>query len=429
MTTGASFTSGDLIAVALDLTAGTAQFYKNNVATGALITGLTGAYTPAMNLNYYPSNTIYLNCGQRPFNYAPPTGFLPLHTGNFSTPVIKKPNQYFDINTYAGTSAIQTIINSGAMQPDLVWIKGRSTAYNHILQDSVRGVGSTGKKLTSNFNEGEASSYFDMSYGYVDTINANGFSLNKTGTGGNDWASMNKSGDTYVAWQWKRGTIPGFDIVTYTGDGNSNRLIPHGLGVTPKFYMTKNRDGYNASQGFNDWGTYHQSLPTYNSGLGRQNVWLHSTLAAGAAGGINLVPTASVFTPVIQLYDNVVGRTYIAYLFAEVEGFSKFGSYTGNASANGPFVYCGFRPKYIMIKRTDGGSNSWYIRDTTRNTYNVADLQVYADAANAEAVEVGTDILSNGFKIRGTSVGFNGSGATYIFIAFAEAPFKYALAR
>lgn len=251
VTTGASFTSGDIIGVALDCGAGTAQFYKNNSATGALVTGLTGAYTPAMNLNYYPSNTIYLNCGQRPFTYTPPTGFLALHTGNFSVPTIRKPNQYFDASLFTGNGTSQSIVNSGAFQPDFVWLKSRNNARSHALYDSVRG------RAAGLLSDGTNTEVTSSSGNDLASFNTNGFTVGPVQLLG----STNTSGDTIVAWQWKAGessvsntagsitsqvsanTTNGFSIVTYTGNGSGSATVGHGLGVVPKLVICKPRSG------------------------------------------------------------------------------------------------------------------------------------------------------------------------------------------
>ncbi len=428
VTTGASFTSGDLIAVALDLTAGTAQFYKNNVATGALVTGLTGTYTPAMNLNYYPSNTVYLNCGQRPFNYAPPTGFLPLHTGNFSTPTIKKPNEHFDASLWRGDGiGAQSVTNSGNFLPDLVWMKGRnfgSAGQNHVLVDSVRGANIV---LSSNLTNVEAA------LSSISAFSSNGFITSGTADNGYSGSINNMP---YVAWQWKAGgaaiannagsiasqvsanTLAGFSIVTYTGNGTNGATVGHGLGVVPALIITKKRNSVGTDYG---WSTYHKEN-------GTANVWLHLTNAKNPANW-TVAPSSSVFTPAVLDYNNVNTATYVNYCFAEVAGYSKMGTYTGNGSAAGPFIYCGFRPKYIMVKRTDVGDN-WFIEDTSRNPSNPSGLTLKAQDATAEATNTPSiDIVSNGFKIRNTYSGYNTSGGTYVFIAFAEAPFKYALAR
>ena len=422
-TYGATFGNNDNIGVAVDGINGTIEFFKNNVSQGVITSSLISSNTV---FPYHWNNSssglsiVDFNFGQCPFTYTPPTGFKALHTGNFPAPSIRKPNQYFDTTIYTGDGAATKTISGVNFQSDLIWVKTRNAATNHQLQDSVRGFNLA---LASSTTQAEG----DNGTLGIKNVTRGGFDV---GAG----SAYNANTVTYVAWLWKRGVIPGFDIVTYSGDGSSNRLIAHGLGVTPKFYITKNRDGYNNSQGFTDWGTYHESLPSHNSGLGRQNVWLHSTLApSGGAGGINLIPTPSVFTPIVQLYDNVVGRTYVAYLFAEIAGFSKFGSYTGNGSINGPLVYCGFRPEFIMLKRTDSTSD-WYIHDALRDTHNFTIKNLFPNlsaAENAGELEstYGIDFVSNGFKIRASHPTRNASGGTYIFIAFAEVPFKYALAR
>lgn len=441
---GATFTSGDVIGVALDADSGTLTFYKNGSTQGVAYSGLNaGPYFSAVSSDQ-SGNTCsgVINFGQRPFTYTPPTGFKALHTGNLPAPTIRKPNQYFDTTTYAGTSAIQTIINSGAMRPDLVWMKARTTGYNHLLQDSVRGVGSTGKKLASNLIDGEASGSFDMAYGYVDTLNVNGFSLNKLGTGASDWVNTNKSGDNYVAWQWRAGgtavtnntgslssqvsanPTAGFSIVKWTGNGSNAQTIGHGLGQTPGMIIHKaTGDGTYA------WNSWHKGLSTNNY------IQLNTTSAQDNSQ--NVWPTAGITSSVITTtsstvkYNNLNGVNHIAYVFAEVAGYSRISSYAGNGSTDGPFVHCGFRPKYIMIKNVST-TYDWYVYDTARGTYNVYNSELYPNDPSAEVAGGGgrpIDILSSGFKIRNSNQGHNSSGNNYIFIAFAEVPFKYALAR
>jgi hypothetical protein len=440
VSTGAVYGAGDIIAVALDMNAGTAQFYKNNVATGSQVTSLSGLYTPAMNINYYPTNALYINFGQQPFTYTPPAGFLSLHTGNLSVPTIRKPNQHFDASIWTGTSATNTITNSGSMQPDLVWIKGRATAYNHVIQDSVRGVGVSGKKLSSNLTDSEGSTNFATNYGYVNALLANGFSLDKTGTASNDWASVNLSGQTYVGWQWKAGGVAvsntngsitsqvsanptaGFSIVSYTGT-STQETIGHGLGSIPKLIIVKPRPSVT------DW-------PVYTSSLGiSQYLILDTITSAGSIANYwgAATPTSTVFgVPSGGAYNtNLTGQATVAYCFAEISGYSKIGTYTGNGANDGAFVYCGFRPRYLMIKATNANER-WLVWDTTRDTYNGIGLNLNPNSSTTEgdATSNVIDILSNGFKIKSTaSSAFNFNGYTYIFYAIAEAPFKYALAR
>jgi hypothetical protein len=343
-------------------------------------------------------------------------------------PAITKPNLHFDATTYTGTGSALSVTNGG-FQPDLIWIKPRSIIGSHGLFDSVRGVS---KSLRSHDTRVEDTSSAGND---LTAFNSNGFSV---GTSSNIDTSTN--GATVVAWQWKAGgtavtntsgtltsqvsvnATAGFSVVTYTGTVSYPQTIGHGLGVVPQFIIVKDR-----SRATN-WAVYHVSVGNTKA------LYLNGTDAAYADGGFwnNTSPSSTVFTG-----DNGVGYTtngatdnYVAYCWTPIAGYSAFGSYTGNASTDGPFVYTGFKPKFLMIKRTDA-TNSWVIQDTTRSTYNVSQNNIYANSTAAEASYSSelTDILSNGFKQRNTGVSMNASGGTYVYAAFAEAPFKYANAR
>lgn len=341
-------------------------------------------------------------------------------------PAIKKPNLHFDATLYTGTGSNGLAVTNGGFQPDLIWLKSRNNTYYHNLLDSVRGAG---VRLFSNLTDAESDNDCQSSF------DSNGFTLNA------DSGGVNNSTTTYVAWQWKgggtavsntSGTITssvsanptaGFSVVTYTGTG-ANATVGHGLGVAPQMIIVKCRS--NASTNFT---VYHTSIG--NTGY----IYLNLTnLAVTGYSGFwnNTSPTSSVFSlgSDVDGYVNGSGRTNVAYCFAPIAGYSAFGSYTGNASTDGPFVYTGFRPKFLMIKRTDS-TNSWVIQDTSRSTYNVSQNNIYAESSAAEASYGSelTDILSNGFKQRNTGVSMNASGGTYVYAAFAEAPFKYAGAR
>jgi len=205
--------------------------------------------------------------------------------------------------------------------------------------------------------------------------------------------------------------------VTYTGTG-ANATVGHGLGVAPSLMIFKQRDTTR------DWIVYHKSLGAGN------RVFLNLTDASGSstANFNNTEPTSTVFSIGTTSATNGSGGTYVAYCFAEVAGYSAFGSYTGNGSTDGTFVYTGFRPKFLMVKRTDTTGN-WIIDDAVRNTSNIVDLELYPSLSNAESSDPSYDFLSNGFKLRVTSSNKNASGGTYIFMALAENPFKYSLAR
>jgi hypothetical protein len=427
---GSTWTTGDVIGVAVDMDAGTIAFYKNGTSQGTafttVLTALTQPVSPVFRVNV-AGDVLAFNFGQRPFAYTPPTGFKALNTLNLPEPTILKGNQYFDATTYTGQNTSLSVTNSGSMQPDFVWIKKRNGATDHNLTDAVRG---TNRNLISNSTAAEDT------VARLTSFNSNGFTL----AGAFD--NTNLSGSTYVGWQWKAngagvsntaGTITstvsvsatsGFSIVSYTGNATSGATVGHGLGVTPAMVIIKSRS---VATNFYVW---HRGLtqPDYQ-------LYLNLTSAQDTVVLTFLndkAPTSTLFElPPTGYGSNNSGATYVAYCFSEVAGFSKFGSYTGNGSADGPFVYLGFRPAFVMIKSTSIGG--WSITDTSRDTYNLTINKIEANSALSEAGNAGLyqfDVLSNGFKLRqGAGTGANNSGQTYIYMAFAENPFKNALAR
>jgi hypothetical protein len=416
---GSSYTTNDVMAIAFDADNGTLVFYKNGVSQGTAFSGLTsGPYFFAISgRSSGGTNNVALNFGQKPFIYTPPTGYKALNTQNLPTPTIVKGNAYMDATLYTGTGAALTATNSGSMQPDLLWLKNRSlgTGGNHTLFDSVRGGPSTELYTSSTAAESAGT-------GALTSLNANGFTL---GNGG-DLVRYNQNTNNYVAWQWKKGATPGFDIVTYTGSVSiTSQTISHSLGVKPSMIVVKSRNlaGRN-------WPIYHTSIGATNV------IYLNATNASSGSSGHwnNTEPTSTNFTVGTDNDVNANGGTYtyVAYLWAEVAGFSRFGSYTGNGSTDGPFVWCGFRPKFVLIKASSTGEN-WNMFDSVRSTYNVVGNMLLPNSTNAEYTDTYFDMLSNGIKFRNSSAptgaGFNTNGVTYTFAAFAENPFKYALAR
>jgi hypothetical protein len=439
--TGSATTTTDVFMVAFDLTNGNAWFGKNgtwyagdpSAGTGASITGITAAeYVFAVSIyrdSTFTNNTVALNFGQRPFSYTPPTGFKALCTTNLPEPTIKLGAQYMAATTYTGNGSTQSIVNSGnnttatSFQPDWVWTKSRSYVNSNRLFDAIRG---TQLPLYSNLTAAETTET-----GTLTAFNSNGFSLGSN-------VDCNTNAATYVAWQWRAGgtavsntagtitsqvsvnTTAGFSIVTFVNASGTNQAtVGHGLGVAPKLIISKNRDT-NA----NNWAVFHASVCDTTSKFLKLNttdaVATYSTVWGAA------LPTSSVFG-VTGGGIAAASVNVIAYCFAEVAGYSKFGSYTGNGSDDGPFVYCGFRPRYVLIKRTDASDN-WFIHDTSRNPSNIVNLQLKAQSSDAEASTV-FDIVSNGFKVRNSFSGYNASGGTYIYAAFAETPFNYSNAR
>jgi len=401
-----------------------------------------------------PPTTTYTDAnGIGAFYYQPPTGALALCTANLPdfTPTVNDdtPQEYFKAVTYTGNGTGQSITSVG-FQPDLVWIKSRIIANHHQLTDSVRGD-----------NQALASSETYSEYTGQISLNTNGFSV--TGSAN----ATNNSSNAYVAWCWKAGGPPdltssptkpfakngvqyetlsaanitagtitptamsvntdaGFSIIQWTGNGLASKTIGHGLDVRPAMIIHKDLDGTDA------WLSWHQSL---SSGY-----YIQLSESNQAFNNVDVWPSAGITSSVITTtanatrFNNYNGERHIAYCFAEVEGYSKFGSYTGNGSPDGPFVYCGFRPAFVMVKWTSGGgltTGSWRIMDTARNLYNPATLDLIANEAVSETTygNDDLDILSNGFKWRSTGSFHNTSGANYIFMAFSEQPFKFSNAR
>ena len=403
---GLTFISGDVLSVAVDLTANTFTFYRNN---SSVVTGTIGAtagttLTPIV-LSYDGTYGVMdANFGQRPFTYTPPTSFVALNTYNLPTSTIVKGNTVMDATLYTGTGNTLPITNTASFQPNFVWIKGRSFAYNNALFDSVRGVN---KVIISNSTNAEATE----TAGSLSSFNSNGFTL---ASGAASYAAVNINGQTFVGWQWLESASAGFDIVTFTGNGGG-QTFAHGLGVAPGLMICKS---LNNAQ---DWYVYHSSI----GGTGALSLNTTAATATSVNYWSNVTPGSGTFS-VGGNFSN--GYTYVNYLFAPIAGFSAFGSYVGNGSSNGPFVYLGFRPKFVMIKGTS--TSNWYIFDTSRNTFNSANSGLYPNLSSAESGSGDIiDFVSNGFKIRTTGTDLNTNANTMIYAAFAENPFKNALAR
>jgi hypothetical protein len=420
--------TGDTIGVALNFDSSVITFYKNGVLVTSqnLTSGIE--YFPCVADNSSSGTVIsVLNFGQNPtfsgnttagtftdsngkglFKYQPPSGFLALCEDNLPTPTIKDPGEHFKTVLYRGDSNSGRSITGVGFQPDLVWVKPRNTTAFHHLFDSVRGPKNV---LFSNATNAESSSESIISF------DSDGFSL---GTAG-----INDSSQDVVAWCWKAGgpavTNPdgtitaqvsanptaGFSIATYTGA--SGGTVGHGLGKKPSFIIEKKRNTTS------DW------IVTTDVIDGSLD-YLRLNLNSVKADAVISAPTSTVFTP------NIGSGTVVAYIWTEIEGFSKFGSYVGNGSADGPFVYCGFKPAFLLLKiaSPSGQERDWHIYDSARNSTNIVGLNLRPSSNDLEINEPGIDFLSNGFKIRSNYIFSNYSGGTIIFAAFAESPFKYA---
>jgi len=339
---------------------------------------------------------------------------------------INKGSSYFNTKLYAGTSATNSVTGVG-FQPDWVWIKDRDRVTYHFLFDVVRGVT---KWMPTNAANPEAT--------FVNTLqsfNSDGFTLGSDG-------DVNGSPYNFVSWNWlgantttsntsgsitstvSANTTSGFSIVSWTGTGsNSDQTLGTGLSTALDFIIAKPRD---SGGGTDQWLVYVNGVTD-----AQNNCLLLNSTAALTTGAASGTPNRGSTAGQLKLYAgtstnqnlNASGLKYIAYCFHSVKGFSKFGKYTGNGSTDGPFVYTGFKPAWLMVKRTDSGAESWYMTDNKRGTYNLITPYLTANESNAEGTANMQDYLSNGFKIRGSGSYENASGGTYVYMAFADSPF------
>ena len=452
--------SGDIVQFALDVDAGKLWIGKNgtwfesgdpSAGTNAIyssnISGRT--WSPSVGQNYSYTSNFVLNAGADPtfannktsgqdtsqseFYYAPPTGFKSLNTSNLDDPAVT-PSEHFGVATWSGNSSSQEI-SDYSFEPDFVWIKNRNYTYTHGLFDSVRG-GS--KVLQSSATSSEVSSS-----SYLTSFDDDGFTM------GNN-PITNSSSYTYVGWCWKESASAGFDIVTYEGDSDStgdSQNISHSLGVAPEMIIVKARDGraYNDYYHQDNWYVWHKDLSSDSL------LFLNSTSSeTDYSSGSGYAPINTVGSSTFTVsneedpnynydllnwgdpYNYYTGdnERYVAYLFSGVEGHSRFGFYTGNGSADGPVVYTGFRPSFLMIKRVSN-SDGWVMHDNARDPDNSVQLILQADSTASE-LGSGTDsvdFLATGFKLRVASTARNNSGEKYIYACFAESPLKYSNAK
>jgi len=439
---GDTYTVGDVVGCAIDMDDGKIWWSKNGTwqASGDPSAGTNAAFTDLLTkgsdafLSFSStngasnSNTLSWNFGQRPFAYTPPSGFLKLNTFNLPDSTIEKGSDYFNTVLYTGDGTANRNIPTG-FPGGFTWIKNRNLANSHTLSDVVRG---DGKTLFTNATNAEV----DYGVNGIDLV-ADGFDVTHNASNN----LFNVSGRTYAAWNWKANgagvsntagtngatiastysanTTSGFSISTHEAQAGTYSFY-HGLGVAPSMFVFKNMD---AASNWVYWQSDLEAAPT------KKALYLDTTSAVGSSGSNWL---QSVTSNVIELtagQRHGTSGTYITYAFAEVSGYSAFGSYTGNGLADGTFVYTGFRPAWILIKQTNSGSFNWNLIDTSRSPYNTADDLLAPNANNAEVVSGFVDAVSNGFKCRNSSAYVNGSGSTYIYMAFAENPFKNANAR
>ena len=339
---------------------------------------------------------------------------------------INKSTDYFNTKLYTGNGGTQALTGVG-FQPDWTWFKSRSGTNNHVLFDIVRGVT---KGIYSDLTNAE-----DTLANSLSSFDSDGFTLGAdTGSGG----SVNGNTNSMASWNWKANgassantagsinstvsanTTSGFSIVKYTGNGTGNSTIGHGLGATPKFIIVK---CISATQ---SWGTYSPSFVSASEPrvlyLNQTGSYANDTNVWGTSAAFN----NNTFTVGDWAGSNASGQTFIAYCFADVQGFSKFGSYIGNGSNDGTFFYTGFKPAFIIQKSTSTVVD-WQLHDNKRGQYfpgNVVNNRIEPNLNNAEGTgdDIGYDFLSNGFKTRTSHAAYNGSGLNFIYMAFAEAP-------
>jgi hypothetical protein len=445
-TSTSSFGNGDIVGIAFDKSALSCAFYVNGSAVGT-ITNLTntdyyiviGDAATGQLVNHianFGQDSTFAGAttaggntddnGIGDFAYAPPAGFLSLCSASLPIPTIIDGSTAFNAVLYSGTGSSNAVTGVG-FQNDLLWIKSRSDPVGtHRWIDSVRG-GSLALQSDTTGDE------IDNSAQVTSPRDADGFTVD-----GNT-SAFNQSGDTYVAWNWKAGGTAvsntdgsitsqvsanvdaGFSIVSYTGTSSAG-TIGHGLSSAPEMIIVKNRDVDR------NWGVYH----AYNTSAPETD-YLLLNLPNGTADSTlpwnDTAPTSSVFSVGTSVFSNRPSENFIAYCFHSSD-VCKVGSYTGNGSTDGTFVYTGFRPAWVMIKRTNN-TGTWYMYDEKRDEYNVVDqvLQANDDASEITSANNALDFLSNGFKCRGSGGSSNGSGDTYIFLAFASTPFKFSTAR
>ena len=328
---------------------------------------------------------------------------------------IDNPKDYFSVNTWTADDSSPRSFTGFGHQPDLLWVKHRGSAsINPTIIDSVRG----GDKMLATATTAVEDT---KSHGEVTAFGSDGITV-ADGTNAtypklyfNDLNPFGAGGGEYVCWSWKESATAGFDIVTWTGNG-SNQTVSHNLSAVPHFMITKNRSATG------DWTTYHKY------GGGTKTFYLSNTDAIGTTSSPwnNTDPTSSVFTVGAGAYTNGSGNSIVGYIFTEKQGYSKFGSYTGNGNADGTFVYLGFRPAFLLVKKSSASGSDWNLHNNKSPGFNVNDNYLAPNEAAAEVTDNTYqifDFCSNGFKCRGTGTGTNASGETMIYAAFAEAPF------
>ena len=468
---GTAHDADDVVGVAYNADDQELEFYLNGTGQGTIATSEMDGLVDFNNLCplvFGRNMGQTFNFGQSSFAHTPPSGYNALNTANLSDPAIdpaagETPDQYFDTTTYTANNGTLTITGL-QFQPDFVWIKSRSLDIAHAWFDALRGTataGSTNTAIGSNRNDAEGNGN-----GVLSAFTSDGFTVAGGSSGSNPRNLVNKGTNTYVAWTWKAGGAPsadnsagvgatptagsvkidganlgsalagtlaatrlsanteaGFSIVTFEAPSTGGKTIAHGLSSPPEMLIFKSRS--------NATGWIIQHVGTAVSDPFTDFIAFSTSAASDNATVSNdTAPTSSVFTIGSGFTSGNYGTNQVAYCFHSVDGFSKFGSYVGNGSVDGTFVHTGFRVAWLMVKRSDGGSENWNIVDNKRNSFNGAKSLLFASASSVEANATnGIDLLSNGFKVRDNIGNYNTSSANYLYMAFADQPLKYSNAR
>jgi len=442
-----TYTVGNVIGIALDLENGSIEYFKdgtsihsesNSIFSSNSFLFAAGDSSNSKDIRYsanFGQDSTFANDetaatnadtnGIGAFHTAVPSGFKALCTANLPEPPITPlnddlPEDYFEANLWTGNGSSQSI-SSYEFAPDWVWIKERNSTSSHYLVDTVRGANLF---LQSNSSVADTSNTVN-----VTSFDSNGFSLGDGGT-------TNQNNNTFVGWAWLAGGSAssnedgnlassvsanqkaGFSIVSYTGTGSAT-TIGHGLSSAPEFMLVKNRD--DASK---NWVVQVTALGNNYLELNKTNDSFSSSAYFN-----NTAPTSSVFSVGTVGSTNASGDDFIAYCLHSVEGYSKMGAYTGNGNTEGQYIYTGFRPAYVLIKQSSANGNNWSVHDNKRDVDNVVNTRLLTSTSGSETTFTTLDFLSNGFKLRTTGTAYNGNGSTYIYMAFAEMPTKYANAR
>lgn len=396
---GATWIAGDVIRCEFDLDGGSVEFFKNNVSQGSITITETGeTWFPVAGTT---GNDEWVGeFGQGGFANTPTAGFKALTTKNLPAVDVRQPQKFFNTVLYEGTGAVQSITGVGFL-PDSIWGKNRDVADDHWWHDDIRGA-------TAKLVPDTAAAEITAATGLT-SFDADGFSLG-TGVG---HSGYNDNLESHVAWCLKE--LAGFfDIVSYVGTGVAH-AESHSLGVVPGVMIVKNRNDAN------NWRVYHE-----DEAPDPETDFLALDVAAAAvdsaAAWNDTAPTSNQFTVGTEVNVNTNGDNYIAYLFGEKSGLCAIGNYVGNADTEGPFVYCGFRPAFVLTKKVLTAGRSWVMRDAAREPLNPVTLSLLADATSIDSSGVGdVDFLATGFKVRTTDAQMNTTGGVYVFIAFAEA--------